>query len=134
MRRLSLRRAPRGAYTGRLTFDPDTGFHTDPDGHNVVTDDAGRTWRYATKTDTSHNARYSQRVVGVDTTPNLWTQIAVEHGSGIANTRVQMEQPHHFAVQPIDDHYDSAAPSLTRLKFDPDEVAATLMSHTEAYA
>lgn len=99
----------RGRYEGRLAFDPDAGFHTDAKGRRVVTVDEGLSWRYARRSDTSHNARYQQRVLLVESTANQATP-----------------EPHHFEVQPGDAHYDG-------LVADPDVVAATVTSHTEAY-
>lgn len=110
-------------YTGRLAFDPETEFHTDEDGARVVTDDNGATWRYAEDADESHNARYQQAVAAVDTTENQLAQLAYEHGIEKAN---EMVDPHHFEVQADDPHYDGC-------KVDPDEVAATITGHTEAY-
>lgn len=105
--RLTLPR--RGSYTGRLTFDPDTGFHTDAKGRKVVTLDGGKSWRYARHSDTSHQARYQRQTVVVDATAN-----AVE------------PEPHHFEVQPGDPH-------AAGVKSAPDVEAAAVTSHTDAW-
>lgn len=107
----------RGPYVGRLTFDPATEFHTDPDGRRLVTLDDGKTWRYAKRGDASHNARYQHRVLVVD---------------GTANS--PNPEPHHFNVQPDDLHHDDANPGTAKPIFSPDETAKTETSHTEAYA
>lgn len=107
----------RGAYSGRLAFDPDSGFHIDPKGRKVVTMDHGKTWRYAKVSDSSHNLRYAKRYLVVDTTAN-----AVD------------PEPHHFQVQPHDDHYHpDPEKNFTNLKFLPDHAAAAQTSHTDAY-
>jgi hypothetical protein len=48
----------RGQYSGRLAWDHDTGFHLDTKGRRVVTDDEGKSWRYAKRGDQSHHERY----------------------------------------------------------------------------
>ncbi len=114
-------------YAGRLAFDPETEFHTDPDGKPVVTDDGGKTWRYAVEADTSHNHRYEERVLGVDGTANTLLELQLEHGREKAEELLREQQPHHFDVQPDDAHVDG-------VRHDPDPVAETITSHTEAYA
>lgn len=99
----------RGSYTGRLTFDPDSLFHTDPRGRRVVTDDAGLTWRYARRSDLSHNGRYQRALRPVDTTANAADP-----------------EPHHFEVQEADPHF--AGPLAAT-----DAEAPTLTSHTDAW-
>ena len=101
----------RGPYRGRLAFDPDTGFHVDPVGRKVVTDDAGKTWRYAKRGDSSHQTRYQQRVVVVASTTDEG------HAAG---------DPAHAH------HLDTAAAG--GLVAHPDAVAPVQTSHTEAYA
>lgn len=96
-------------YSGRLSFDPDSGFHLGEDGKKVVTLDQGKTWQYATPQDTSHIERYQERVVGVDTTVNATDP-----------------EPHHYEVQADDPHFAG-------VRSDPDAAAPTLTSHTEAY-
>jgi hypothetical protein len=110
-------------YTGRLAFDPETGYHTDPEGVPVVTDDAGATWRYADESDTPHNDRYQQAVAVIDGTANKLLELQLEHGREKA---AELVEPHHFDVQPDDAHFDG-------IRFDPDHVAETITSHTEAY-
>lgn len=112
------------AYTGRLAFDPETEFHIGEDGEPVVTDDDGATWRYAEEADTSHNARYQTGVAAVDSTENQLARLAYEHGIEAANGMVD---PHHFEVQPDDPHFSG-------VKSDPDDKAATITGHTEAYS
>lgn len=97
----------RGRYVGRLAFDPDTGFHVGEDGRKVVTDDAGSTWRYATRKDTSHQERYHQKT-------------AVVNGTTDAD-------PHHHSA-PGDD------PHSAGLIWSPDQAAVFETSHTKAYA
>jgi hypothetical protein len=99
----------RGSYRGRLAFDPDSGFHTDGDGRKLVTEDEGKTWRYAKRSDSSHISRYQRRVLVVDTTANQ-----------------EIPEPHHFTPAFDDPHANG-------LQFDPDEKAAVVTSHTEAY-
>lgn len=111
------------AYSGRLAFDPETEFHVDVDGKPVVTDDEGKTWRYATADDLSHNDRYQQAVAVVDSTANRLAELSLEHGREKA---AELVEPHHFEVQPDDAHFG-------KVKTDPDHVAETITSHTEAY-
>jgi hypothetical protein len=139
------------SYTGRLAFDPETGFHTEMvtgkvnvpvqledgtwgnaveetlvPGKPVVTDDDGATWRYATDEDTPHNERYQQAVAAVDSTANLELELQLEHGREKAEQILREDQPHHFEVQPGDPHFGG-------IRSDPDHVAETVTSHTEAY-
>lgn len=106
---MRLRFPRRGAYHGRLAFDPDSGFHLAENGDRVVTEDGGRTWRYARPGDTGHNARYEKRVLTVDSTANA-----------------EEPEPHHYGVREDDPHADG-------LIHDPDSVAAKTTSHTDAY-
>lgn len=122
----------RGTYTGRLAFDPDTGFHIDPKGRRVVTDD-GKTWRYAKRGDLSHNARHGRVIVAVDTTENALAALAVKIGLEQAHAQLRAEQPHHYEVQTADGHYNLQAPNLTTLKVHTDAEAPTQTSHTEAW-
>lgn len=55
--------SPSGAYSGRLAFDPDREVHTDANGAAVVTEDGGRSWRYADADDVGHNERYGGDVL-----------------------------------------------------------------------
>jgi hypothetical protein len=137
------------AYTGRIAFDPDTETHremipgkvnvpvqlddgtwgnTTEDslvpGELVVTDDGGKTWRYAEDGDPSHNSRYQEQVVGVDSTANQLLELSLEHG---ADRAAELVDAHHFEVQPDDPHFGG-------VKFDPDPVAETITGHTDAYA
>lgn len=96
-------------YTGRLAYDPETDFHLSEDGKPVVTDDGGRTWRYATNDDFSHFAKYHERYAVVDSTAN-----AAE------------PEPHHFEVQPDDPHFNG-------MTYVPDVKSATNTSHTDAW-
>lgn len=139
------------AYTGRLAFDPETGFHTEMvegnvnvpvqredgtwenavvptlvPGKRVVTEDGGQTWRYAVAADASHNDRYGERALTVDGTANKLLELQLEHGRAKAEEIMRAEQPHHFEVQPDDPHFDG-------LRSDPDHVAETVTSHTGAY-
>lgn len=123
----------RGVYTGRLAFDPESGFHVDSDGRNVITLDGGTTWRYANRRDASHNARYERRRVTVDSTDNAHIAIVAEHGPAVAEQRMWEQYPHHFEVQPHDAHFDGSAKNKTRLIFHPDVEAPTKTSHTDAW-
>jgi hypothetical protein len=116
----------RGAYTGRLAFDPDSGFHVDPKGKRVVTHDEGRSWRYATRKDLSHNARYEKRKVTVDSTDNFHLGLVAAHGRVVADQQTREEQPHHFEVQPDDPHFGG-------VQHHTDAEAPTKTSHTEAW-
>lgn len=154
------------AYTGRLAFDPETGFHTEMvegkvnvpveledgtwgnavearlvPGKRVVTDDEGKTWRYATADDSPHNDRYATSVLSIDGTDNRMLELRLEYGRVKAEEMMREEQPHHFEVQPDDPHYGGAGPTLpdgtvgpavTKLTFDPDHIAEKITSHTEA--
>lgn len=138
------------AYSGRLAFDPDTGFHTEMvegtvnvpvqlddgtwgnetqtalvPGKPVVTDDDGKTWRYATDADTPHNDRYATAPLTIDGTANKLLELQLEHGRVKAEEIMREEDPHHFEVQPDDPHFDG-------IRSDPDHVAETITSHTEA--
>lgn len=96
-------------YSGRLAFDPDSNFHLAEDGRRVVTEDEGKTWRYAVDGDYSHFERYHRRWVTVDGTANA-----------------EQPEPHHYAVLANDPHFDG-------VRFNPDMEAPTVTSHTEAY-
>lgn len=111
-------------YSGRLAFDPETGFHIGEDGSAVVTDDEGSTWRYADEGDTPHNDRYQQAIVGVDSTANQLLELQLEHGREKA---AELVDAHHFDVQPDDEH-------AAGVRFHPDAVASTITSHTEAWS
>jgi len=140
------------AYSGRLGFDPETGFHTEMvegtvnapvqledgtwgnevqttlvPGKPVVTDDEGKTWRYASAEDTPHNDRYATAVLSIDGTDNRLLELRLEHGRVKAEELMREEQPHHFEVQPDDPHFATVL-------VDPDHVAETITSHTEAYS
>lgn len=97
----------------------------------AVVDTAGRTlaYRVVGKGGLSHNARHHERTASfAGTTPELDDVGVPLH-------------PHHFAVQPNDPHYAAdggtigldGIPTHVRLRFDPDEVAARLVGHTDAY-
>lgn len=104
------RSSPRGgAYSGRLAFDPDSGFHLAENGRRVVTEDEGKTWRYARRGEQSHFTRYHKRYAAVDSTANA-----------------EKPEQHHWGVRADDPHVDG-------LIEDPDSVAPTVTSHTEAY-
>src|SRR4051794_24717248 len=98
-----------GPYEGRLAFDSDSGFHLAEDGRRALTEDGGKTWRYARRGDTSHVSRYEQRVLTVDTTANAADP-----------------EPRHSGVVRDDPHADGVL-------HDPDPVAVKITSHTEAY-
>lgn len=100
----------RTPYSGRLSFDPDSNFHTDLEGNPVVTLDGGKTWFYAVASDTSHYDRYHQQHLTVRGTN--WEE---------------EPEAHHFAVQPDDAHVDG-------LKFSPDTFAVKETGHTEAWS
>lgn len=120
----------KAAYSGRLAFDPETGFHVSEDGKNVVTEDGGKTWRFAKDGDPSHVERYHERYVTVDSTANKFAELAFKHGEDRA---AELIEPHHFEAQPDDPHYDESADGKSTPKFHPDEVAPTVTSHTDAY-
>jgi hypothetical protein len=96
-------------YVGRLAFDPDSGFHLSEDGKPVITEDKGKSWRYAAEGEPNHLSRYQRRVVVIDTTANA-----------------EDPEPHHFEVQPDDPHVDGVL-------VDPDVEAETITAHTEAW-
>jgi hypothetical protein len=124
---------PSGTYSGRLAFDPETDFHTDPDGNPVVTEDGGKTWRYATDDDVSHVEQYHERFATVDSTDNRLAELMVEHGRDRANEIMRGTDPHHFEVQPGDDHHDADARNKTKLASLPRKKAGTTTGHTEAW-
>jgi hypothetical protein len=126
------------SYSGRLAFDSDSGFHIDEDGKKLVSEDGGKTWRYASDSDPSHLERYHQRFVTVDGTANEPAAIALQALGDEAPIEVREAlraqiSPHHFGVQPGDAHYDPDNPGKAKLSHDPDSIAPKLMSHTEAY-
>jgi hypothetical protein len=114
-------------YAGRLAFDPDSGFHIDPEGNRLVTDDGGKSWRYATEADSPHNHRYQKKLQVVDSTANKLLELQLEHGREKAEELMREQHPHHFDVQPDDAHFDGVLS-------DPDHIAETITSHTDAYA
>lgn len=114
------KKAPSGPYVGRLAFDSPSGFHIDPKGFPVVTDDAGKTWRYAVQGDQSHQQRYHQ------------------HPAFLVGTTET--DPHHLFPTPDDPHYcdgatdpESGNVTQTRVLNSPDTAAPLETSHTEAY-
>lgn len=116
----------RGVYSGRLAFNPDTNFHVSADGRHVVTTDGGRTWRYAKRGDLSHQQRYHQRYAVVNSTAAHLLELAAEHGRETAEQMMREQHPHHFAVSDYDPHVNG-------LRFDTDELAAGVTSHTDAW-
>jgi hypothetical protein len=128
-------------YSGRLAYDPETDFHTDEEGVPVVTDDGGKTWRYADDSDPSHHERYHERYAGVDGTANRLLELQLEHGRVKAEELMREQEPHHFAPTEDDPHFQEGATdpvtgevTHTRVKSDPDHIAATVTGHTDAYA
>ena len=119
------------SYKGRLAFDPDLRMHVDEEGKPVVTEDDGKTWRYAVEGDLTHIARYQQRIVTIDSTANELAILAFKHGEEQAN---EMVSAHHWEATPDDEHYDENAEGKSNPQLDPDDVAETITSHTEAYA
>lgn len=121
---------PEGPYSGRLAFDPDTEFHLAEDGEPVVTEDGGRSWRYATPEDTSHNSRYhSGELHEVKTTATVEGELLAKHGTDHRDEveAIMREQhPHHYEVLEDDAHFRG-------VRFDTDPIAATVTGHTEAY-
>lgn len=99
----------KGPYHGRLSFDSASGFHLAADGERVVTEDRGKTWRYARRGDISHLERYHERTVAVEPTAN-----------------VAKPEQHHYGVLVDDPHAEG-------LLAHRDSVAPTVTSHTEAY-
>lgn len=120
MRLLFWRKAPSGSYVGRLAFDSDSGFHIDPNGFRVLTEDGGQTWRYAVEGDLTHQQRYHQRSVELRVTT-----------SADAHHVWPTEDDPHFSVGATDP--DTGAVTNTRVTNSPDSVAVTETSHTEAY-
>jgi len=114
---------PSGPYSGRLAFDPESGFHLAEDGYRVVTPDHGQSWLYAEDDDPSHLERYHERPLVVDSTANRHAELAVEFGVEKAN---ELIEPHHFVVPGNDLHYNG-------LVFTPDKDAPKLTSHTDAW-
>lgn len=96
----------RGIYEGRLAFDSDSGFHVDPKGRKLVSDDEGKSWRYAKRSDVSHLERYHATFATV-----------------VATTAADQ---HH--TDPVQDD-----PHLNGVIDSPDKLAAKETSHTEAY-
>src|SRR5690242_21961732 len=118
------------AYSVRLAFDPETGFHLAENGKPVVTEDGGKTWRYAVEGEPSHIERYQERVVAVDSTANQFAELAFKHG---AERAAELVDPHHFEAQPDDEHYDEGADGKSSPQSDPDHLAATITSHTDSW-
>lgn len=142
------------AYSGRLVYNPDTSVHEDDEGHPVVTDDGGKTWRYAAHekvagkegsdasgyelSEPSHLDRYHQGFAQVDSTANELMALQMDHGRKKAEEMMREVSPHHFEVVEGDDHYEKDAKrdgvvTHTRLRFHPDGVAATKTGHTDAW-
>lgn len=119
--------APSGVYSGRLSFDPDTLFHTDPDGNPVVTEDGGKTWRYATESDPSHFDRYHQNFVAIDSTANKLAELQMEHGREKAEELMREQHPHHYEVQPDDPHFAG-------VRSESDVKSPKLTGHTDAWS
>lgn len=110
-------RKPTGQYRGRLTFDGEHHLLADEGkwkGRPVAWDEPSRAFLFVQKGERSHNERYHHAfVVVAATTPN---------------------DPHHDRPIPDDPHFETTALERnTRLAFDPDPVAATITSHTEAW-
>jgi hypothetical protein len=124
--------APSGPYVGRLGWDSGQEFHTDASGeHFVVTDDEGKTWRYAEAGDSSHNTRYQKNALTVVSTAVRHAELVFDHGVDEANAKIDT---HHFSPNPADPHFYQDAPGYTRLVSHPDAVAPRVTGHTEAYA
>ena len=137
------------AYKGRLGFDPDANMHHSmvagedgnlvPGGY-VITEDGGRTWRYADEGDPTHFGRYHKQYAPIDSTANVLLELQVENGRAKAEEIMRDLHPHHFIVQPDDDHYEEDAKDAagvvnhTHLTSHPDVEAAKYTGHTDSTA
>lgn len=130
---------PTGTYTGRFEYNPDTHMHEDGNGNPVVSEDDGKTWRYASEDDLSHFDRYHERFAEMETTDYTLLKLAVKHGKDKAEEIMRAEHPHHFEVQPDDAHYEEGATNdkdevtHTRTKSIPNSRSATVTGHTDAW-
>lgn len=77
----------------------------------------------------SHNERHEKRVLAVESTVDE----SMTDDKSLVNAEKGGKNSHHFAVHPDDAHYDKDAPNKTRMRFDPDAVAARVTGHTDAY-
>lgn len=125
-------------YHGRLAFDPETNFHIAEDGRPVLTEDDGKTWRYADEGDASHFERHHRSFAAVDGTANELMNLQLEHGREKAEEIMREQSPHHFDVTPDDEHFQEGAThegvvTHTRLQSSPDAAAVIETGHTEAW-
>jgi hypothetical protein len=130
-----------GAYHGRLAFDPETNFHTDPEGNPVVSEDGGKSWRYAKADDLSHFDQYHERFADVDSTANRLAELQQKHGEDKAAELFKSDaaNAHHFEPVADDPHYEQGATNKdgvvthTRVTAVPNKKSVTLTGHTAAY-
>lgn len=122
---------PTGTYRGRLVADgngnllADEGEHA---GHPVYHDLETGQYVFAQPGEESHNERHHQQFVDVLSTVDQ----SMTDDESLVNAD-STENPHHFEVQEDDPHFDEGAPNKTRIRHDPDRVAATATGHTDAY-
>lgn len=110
---MRLRLPRRGEYIGRLAFNPDTGFHVDPEGRHVLTEDGGKTWRYARRADASHITRYHRQTLAFRATATEQAE------KDLTDEQMLALHPHHFE--------QASAPTI------PDGIAETATGHTAAW-
>lgn len=104
-------------YSGRLAADGNGGLFECLDdntlGREVAWDPDTESYIFVDEGAPSHNDRHG-------------TAFADIHGS-------TEDDPHHTAIEESDAHYAKGAPNNTRIRFDPDHIAAKVTGHTEAY-
>lgn len=116
--------------TGRLVMHEGRLYIDDGDGgvgQEVAQDPESGEFVAVGPDEPSHNERHGKREIEVGS----GTSGPLFDGDG---KQVTPGDPHHLEPLPDDAHYDPAAPGKTRLQFDPDGVAVTATSHTEAWS
>lgn len=75
----------------------------------------------------SHNERHHKRFAQMQGTVDA----SMTDDPSLVNADKD-NNAHHFETQPDDAHYDKNAPNRTRVRFDPDAVAAVITGHTDS--
>ena len=83
-------------YNGRRSYDSKIGYHLTEDGSRIITDDKGKTWRYAKEGDPSHFMKYHKRFVPIVSTAQKMNELQQEHGRVKAEKIMREQEPHHF--------------------------------------
>lgn len=107
---------PTTPYVGRLVCDGEGNLLADEGefaGLPVYHDPESNAYLFVEEGGASHNDRHH-------------TGFGVVQGT-------QESDPHHVFPTEDDPHHDATAPNFTRIRFNPDALAATVTGHTEAY-